>query len=274
MKRVLFLSLIFVVFILTANAQTKKLIQVPKNNIKMATNKMQVEIWSDVMCPFCYIGKRKFEAALAQFPHKDKIEIIWKSFELNPTLKTDTTKTIVQYLSETKGISIEQTKQMVAGAENMAKEVGLAYHLSNTKVANSFKAHRLSHFAKQKGKQDLLEEKLFKAYFTDTLNTDDDKVLMQIGKEVGFDEAELKALLESEQFAADVKQDELEAQQIGVRGVPFFALNRKYAISGAQDSQVMLGALEKAYAEWEKENPQLKMEIIEGKVCTPDGECK
>lgn len=274
MKRIIFLSLVFVLFISTVQSQTKKLKQVPKNNSKMTTSKMQIEIWSDVMCPFCYIGKRKFEAALAQFPHKDKIEVIWKSFELNPALKTDTTKTIVQYLSETKGISIEQTKQMVAGAENMAKEVGLTYHLSNTKVANSFKAHRLSHFAKQKGKQDLLEEKLFKAYFTDILNTDDDKVLMQIGKELGFDETELKALLESEQFAADVKQDELEAQQIGVRGVPFFALNRKYAISGAQDSQVMLDALEKAYAEWEKENPQAKMEIIEGKVCTPDGNCK
>ena len=274
MKRVIFLSLIFVVLISTANAQTKKLKQATKNNTKMTTSKMQVEIWSDVMCPFCYIGKRKFEAALTQFAHKDRIEIIWKSFELNPTLKTDTAKTIVQYLSETKGISIEQTKQMVAGAESMAKEVGLTYHLSNTKVANSFKAHRLSHFAKQKGKQDLLEEKLFKAYFTDTLNTDDDKVLIQIGKEVGFDEKEIKALLESDQFASDVKQDELEAQQIGVSGVPFFALNRKYAISGAQDSQVMLGALEKAYVEWEKENPQAKMEIIEGKVCTPDGECK
>lgn len=274
MKGVIFLSLLFVACTSTIQAQTKKLKQTTKNNSKMITSKMQVEIWSDVMCPFCYIGKRKFEAALSKFSHKDKIEVIWKSFELNPTLKTDTTKTIIQYLSETKGISIEQTKQMVAGAENMAKEVGLTYHLANTKVANSFKAHRLSHYAKQKGKQDLLEEKLFKAYFTDTLNTDDDKVLMQIAKELGFDEKEVKALLESDQYAADVKQDELEAQQIGVRGVPFFALNRKYAISGAQDSEVMLSALEKAYAEWEKENPQPKMEIIEGKVCTPDGECK
>ena len=210
---------------------------------------LQIEIWSDIMCPFCYIGKRKFEAALSQFEGKDDVEIIWKSYQLSPDMVTDSSKNINQYLSEHKGISIQEAERMNAYVTNMAAKEGLTYNFDKTVVANSFKAHQFAHFAKQYGKQDEAEEKLFQAYFTDGKNIDDDAVLIQLGTELGLDTTALKAALENGTYAEEVRADIKEAEQIGVRGVPFFVFDRKYAVSGAQDSKVFLQTLEQAYAE-------------------------
>ena len=210
---------------------------------------MQIEIWSDIMCPFCYIGKRKFEAALSQFEGKDDIEIIWKSYQLSPDMVTDSSKNINQYLSEHKGISIQEAERMNAYVTNMAAKEGLTYNFDKTVVANSFKAHQFAHFAKQYGKQDEAEEKLFQAYFTDGKNMDDDAVLIQLGAELGLDTTALKSALEDSMYAEEVLADIKEAEEIGVRGVPFFVFDRKYAVSGAQDSKVFLQTLEQAYAE-------------------------
>ncbi len=206
------------------------------------------------MCPFCYIGKRKFEAALAQFSHKNNIQVIWKSFQLSPDMKTDPNKNINQFLAEHKGISLQEAKRMNDYVTEMASQVGLTYHFDKSVVANSFKAHRFSHFAKQHGKQNEAEEKLFHAYFTDGKNIDNNDTLIQLGIELGLDKSTLKHALETEMYADDVNNDIYEAQQIGVRGVPFFVFDRKYAISGAQDSQVFLQTLEKSFTEWDKEN--------------------
>ena len=214
---------------------------------------MQVEIWSDVMCPFCYIGKRKFENALAQFPDKDKIEIVWKSFQLAPDMKTDPTKKIDQYLAEHKGMSLQDAKRMNDQVTRMAEQVGLVYNFDRSIVANSFNAHRFSHFAKQYGKQNEAEEKLFRAYFTEGKNIDDNETLIRLGEELGLDTSALKTALENGTYADDVRKDIYEAQQVGVRGVPFFVFNRKYAVSGAQQSQVFLQTLEKSFTEWKKE---------------------
>lgn len=210
---------------------------------------MKVEIWSDVMCPFCYIGKRKFEKALAEFEGKEKIEIEWKSFQLNPAQKTDPTKNINQYLSEIKGWSIEQAKEMNDRVTAMAKEVGLDYNFDKAIVANSFDAHRLIQLAKRKELGNQMEEALFKAYFIDGKNTADHATLISLAVEAGLDEAEAKAILDSGIFADEVEADIELAGQIGVRGVPFFVFDRKYAVSGAQPSEVFLETMRKALQE-------------------------
>jgi predicted DsbA family dithiol-disulfide isomerase len=210
---------------------------------------MKIEIWSDVMCPFCYIGKRKFEAALEQFENKANVEVVWKSFQLNPDMKTDPAKNITEYLAEIKGWSIQQAKEMNAHVTNMAKEVGLHYDFDKAIVANSFDAHRLIQLAKKHGKGDEAEEQLFKAYFTEGKNTDDHSTLIEIGIYIGLNEIEVKQVLASDQFADDVRKDIIEAQQIGVRGVPFFVVDRKYGVSGAQPTEVFLETLTKAWAE-------------------------
>jgi predicted DsbA family dithiol-disulfide isomerase len=214
---------------------------------------MKVEIWSDVMCPFCYIGKRRFENALAQFPQKENVEIVWKSFQLNPDMKTEPGKNINQYLSERKGWSLDQAKQANEYVTKMAKEVGLHYNMDQAVVANSFDAHRLVQFAKANGKGDAMEEQLFNAYFTEGKNIADHDILVQLAATIGLDAETTKKVLDTKEYADAVEQDIYEAQQISVRGVPFFVLNDRYAVSGAQATETFLGALSTAWGEWEKE---------------------
>jgi predicted DsbA family dithiol-disulfide isomerase len=234
---------------------------------------MKVEIWSDVMCPFCYIGKRRFEDALQNFEHKNDIEIEWKSFQLNPDLVTDPSINIDEYLAEKKGFTIEHAQQLNNHVTQMAAEGGLIYNLDKAVVANSFKAHRFSHLAKKHCLGIEAEEQLFKAYFTDSKNIDDNEILIELGKEIGLDAAEIKQVLESDAYADDVKHDIDSAQQLGIQGVPFFVLNNKYAISGAQAIPVFEQTLEKAFGEWKQENHKPKLEVIEGESCGPDSNC-
>jgi len=210
---------------------------------------MKIEIWSDVMCPFCYIGKRKFEKALSEFPDRVKIEIEWKSFQLAPDMKS-TGKSIHQYLADHKRVSIEEAKRMNDYVTQMASKVGLVYNFDKAVVANSFNAHRFSHFAKSKGKQNEAEEKLFAAYFTEGKNMDDYNTLIQLGVEIGLDASELKTALETGAYANEVKADIDQAHQFGINGVPFFVFNNKYAISGAKESDAFTMALDKSFSEW------------------------
>ncbi|RZM22640.1 MAG: DsbA family oxidoreductase [Pedobacter sp.] len=233
---------------------------------------MVVEIWSDVMCPFCYIGKRKFESALADFKNAENIEIIWKSFQLAPDMETSPDKSINEFLAAHKGISLEEAKAMNGHVADRANEVGLNFNFDQTIPANSFKAHRFGHFAKQKGVQNAAEEALFKAYFTEGKNIDDTDTLVQIGQALGLDPEETKSVLESAQFEQEVTYDIYEARQIGVRGVPFFVFDRKLAVSGAQESSAFAEVLEKTYTEWSANNPP-KMEIIDGPSCEAGKDC-
>lgn len=213
---------------------------------KKINGKVTVEIWSDVMCPFCYIGKRKFEAALDSFPSKDQVEIVWKSFQLNPNQKTDPNKNATQYLAEIKGWSYQEAESANNYVTEMAKGVGLNYQLNKAVVANSFDAHRLIQYAKTQGKGDAAEERLFKAYFTEGENTADHTTLLRLAKEIGLDENACKRVLESNEFAEAVRSDVNEGEQLGLTGVPFFVINRRYAVSGAQDVSVFLKSLNKA----------------------------
>lgn len=215
---------------------------------------MKVEIWSDVMCPFCYIGKRKFELALEKFPYREKVEITWKSFQLNPDMVTDPDKNINQYLSEAKGWSLKQAEDANNYVTDIAKKVGLTYNMDKAIVANSFDAHRLSHLAKKYNMQDALEEQLFLAYFTEGKNTADHNILTEIGVGIGLVEEEIKTMLNGNEFSAEVNKDILEAQMVGARGVPFFVFDRKYAVSGAQDPATFEQVLNTVWEEHESKN--------------------
>ena len=215
---------------------------------------MKVEIWSDIMCPFCYIGKRRFESALDQFAHKENVEVVWKSFQLNPAMKTEPGKTINQYLAEVKGWSEEQAKQMNDHVSKMALSVGLVYALDKAVVANSFDAHRVIQFAKEQGKGDAMEESLFNAYFTSGKNIADHDILLNLATGIGLDENDTKQVLATDAYSDRVREDIYEATQIGVSGVPYFVLNDRYAVSGAQSGETFAGALNKAWQEWQKDN--------------------
>lgn len=210
--------------------------------------KIHVEIWSDIMCPFCYIGKRHFEEALKQFGHRADIELEWRSFQLDPEipLVREKIEHVYEYLARRKNISHEQSVKLHDRVMDMAQEAGLAYHFDKAIVANSFDAHRLIQLAKVNNLGNEMEERLFKAYFTDGMDLGDPATLVELGTEVGLKMPEIKDALQSEAMAARVKKDIAEADQLGVRGVPFFVFNRKYAVSGAQPAQAFVTALEKA----------------------------
>ncbi len=229
---------------------------------------MKVEIWSDIVCPFCYIGKRKFEKALETFGNKVQVEIVWKSFQLDPSTKPNPGKSVIESLAEKKGLTLDQSRQMHTQVTAMAKEVGLDYKMDKAIIANTFDAHRLSHLAAVKGLQDRVEERLFAAYFTEGKNIGSKDVLVELAEEVGLDAKEVAAALESDAYATNVQADIAEAQQVGVRGVPFFVFDNKYAVSGAQPSEVFGQILSKV---WE-ENAAADSSTAGG-VCTPDGVC-
>lgn len=236
-------------------------------------SRMTVEIWSDVVCPFCYIGKRKFEAGLQQFADSANIEIVWKSYQLQPDITEDYNKSTFQLVAEKYNITLEQSKSMHANLVRSAADVGLTYNFDIAKPVNTLKAHQFIQFAKTHGKQDEAEELLFKSYFTLGKNINDVSTLVEIGALIGLDKGAVKDVIESNKFVQEVQADINEAQQIGVRGVPFFVFNRKYAISGAQEPTAFLETLKKSFNEWRKDNPVIQLDVLEGNICTPDGVC-
>lgn len=208
---------------------------------------MEVKIWSDVRCPFCYIGKRKFETALAAFAHKDEVKITWKSFELDPDLQTVGDTNIYEYFSKAKGIPQEQAVDMFNNVTQVAAEVGLDFKLDQSVVANSFKAHRVIQLAKTLNLGDEIEEALFRIHFMEGKNIDDEQVLTDTAKNIGIPASAVQSLFNGDDFDSEVRIDQLEAQRIGIRGVPFFVFDDKYAVSGAQAPEIFLQTLEKAY---------------------------
>lgn len=230
---------------------------------------MKVEIWSDFVCPFCYIGKRRFEAALQQFSHKEAVEVVYKSFELDSDARRDGNPGVHEMLADKYGMSREQAVAQTDNITQQAKTLGLDYHFDRTIQTNTFDAHRLAHFAASKGKLAEMTERLLKAHFTDTLHIGRHDTLADLAAEIGLDRDEAHRVLEDGGYADDVRADEQEARQLGVSGVPFFVINRKYAISGAQPSDVFLDALQKA---WDEDHKLTVLESsAEGAVCTDDG---
>ena len=206
---------------------------------------MKVEIWSDVMCPFCYIGKKRFEKAVASLGVEEEIEIVYRSFLLDPELQTDPTTNVTQHLATKKGIPLEEALKMNEYVTGMAAEEGLKYDLEKAVVANSRNAHRLLHFAKSKNLQAEFKEALLKAYFEQGKNIDDLDTLKQLGTQVGLDANGVEEVYLSSAFTEEVIEDIQRAQQIGVQGVPFFVLNEQFALSGAQPTDTFKQALQK-----------------------------
>lgn len=234
---------------------------------------MNIEIWSDYMCPFCYIGKRRLEQVLEQFPHRDDVTVEFKSFELDPNAELNSGKSNTDYLTEKYNISAEQAQAMNAQMNANARTAGLEYDIDSMVPTNSFAAHRLSQWAGTQGKMLELSERLFKAVFIEGKDTGDHNTLIQLAEEVGLDGQEAAAVLASNQYADHVRADQAEAAQLGVRGVPFFVIDRKFAVSGAQPEEVFRNALQKA---WDERTPFTMVEsagdhTADAGLCTDEG---
>lgn len=221
-------------------------------------NQLKIQIWSDVMCPFCYIGKRKIEEALNQFENKDSVAIEWKSFQLDPSFVATPNESIIDHLAEKYRKDNDWAQTMVDNMTENAKKSGLDFHFEKAILANSLNAHRLLHLAKKHNLSNELEELLFKAYLTDGKNVNDLGTLESLGLEVGLDKTAIEKVLHTDTYANEVRQDQEEAQAIGVTGVPFFVFDNKYAISGAQPTDVFLKTLEKS---WEEGNFETKLKL-------------
>jgi len=208
---------------------------------------IKVEIWSDVLCPFCYIGKRKFEAALANFPHKHLVEVTWHSYVLKPNLPYQPQKDIYSYIAEIKGETIEWSIKAHQSLAQTAKSVGLEYNFDKVKVSGSNDAHRIIQLSKKHGLADEIEERFFKAYFTEGALMSDYETLIILASEVGLDKNEVANVLSTNKYADEVKLDGEYGREIGVKGIPFFLINNTFSINGAQDSHTFLTALENAF---------------------------
>lgn len=226
---------------------------------------MRVDVWSDVVCPWCYVGKRRLEDALARFDHAAEVEIVWRAFELNPAAPATYEGDNVDRLARKYGVSRAEAEAMNDRVTRIADDEGLAFRLDIARPGNTFDAHRLLHLAADRGVQDALKEELLAAYQTRGEAIGDHDVLVRAAVVVGIDEAEARDILASNGYADEVRADERAAQEIGVTGVPFFVLDGRYAVSGAQPSDVLLQLLERAWSE------RLPVHVLAGDACGPDG---
>ncbi|WP_067697640.1 DsbA family oxidoreductase [Nocardia jejuensis] len=230
---------------------------------------VQVEIWTDINCPFCYLGKRRFEEALAEFPHRDAVQVVHKSFELDPTLPHGHSDAVVPHIAEKYGISEAQAAANERGIAAQAEAMGLTYRTDGRDFGSSFDMHRLLHWALELGRQEALLDALYAANFADDAPLfGDTERLVQVAVGAGFDDTQVRAVLaDPDAYAEAVRADEREATRLGANGVPFFVLDRKYGVSGAQPSEVFAQALAKA---WSDHAPELEI-VAEGDACGPEG---
>lgn len=210
---------------------------------------MQIDIWSDIGCPFCYLGTTQLNLALADFEHKGRVEIIHHSFQLDPNAPLETDLSLNEMLANKKGFAVEHAERLNQQVASMFSAVGLQMNYKDAKAVNTFDAHRLVHYAKAQGKQAAMLARLFKAYFTDGLNTADGETLVRLAGEAGLDEDAARQVLASGEYTADVQADIQQAAHYGIHGVPFFIFANKYASSGAQGTDAFRRALEQIWQE-------------------------
>jgi predicted DsbA family dithiol-disulfide isomerase len=240
---------------------------------------MQVEIWSDVACPWCYIGKARFEQGLAEFEHKDEVEVVFRSFELDPQRAEGETAQVIPMLAQKYGMTENQARQAEQRVSENARSAGLDYVAEGRDTGNTFAIHRLLHFAKTKGVQNELINLTFQANFADERSVFDRGRVLELAVEAGLDKDEAAAVYDDPQaYAADVRQDEREAEELGATGVPFFVLDRRFGVSGGQPADLFKQALEEA---WRTRPQPLKLPTVpglgpdeigtSGEICGPDG---
>ena len=212
---------------------------------------MNVEIWSDIACPWCYVGKRRLEAALAGFEHRDDVTVTWRSFELDPAAPRERAVDGATHLAEKYGTSVEQARAMQQRMTETAAADGLDFRFDLARAGNTFDAHRLVHYASEHGLQDAMKERLLAAYLTEGAPIGDRETLVRLAAEVGLDPDEARAVVSGDRYTDDVRGEERDAVSLGITGVPFFVIDRKYGVSGAQDSSVLVDVLETAWREAE-----------------------
>lgn len=237
---------------------------------------MKIEVWSDFVCPFCYMGKRRLEKAIEQFPHKNEVTIEYKSYELDPNAEKKPGQSIHELMAKKMGATVEKAKTMNDNMAKQAAELGLTYNFDKMQHTNTLDAHRVAKYAEKNGKGKEMTERLLKAYFTDSKHIGEHETLKEIAGEAGLDKTAVNTLLESGDYLQQVRADEEEARQIGVQGVPFFVFNEKYAVSGAQPIEAFTEVLEKVWEE-ESEKPALKSlnpKKSKTTYCTDDGCCE
>ncbi len=210
---------------------------------------MRVEIWSDIVCPWCYIGKRRFEAALDGFEHRDSVEVVWRSFELDPSAPRRLTGPLDEALAAKYGMPLEQAREMQRMMTETAAAEGLDFRFDRARSGNTFDGHRLLHLAADRNLQGALKERLMRAYYTEGKAVTEHDVLLELATEVGLDADEVRVVLAGDAYADAVRAEERAAEDIGIRGVPFFVIDRKYAVSGAQPADLILSTLRNAWAE-------------------------
>jgi predicted DsbA family dithiol-disulfide isomerase len=215
----------------------------------MTMPKLTVDIWSDVVCPWCYIGKRRFEAALEGFEHREDVTVLWHSFELDPEAPPVAEGRSAERLAAKYGMSVEEASARQAEITALAAQDGLTYDLAESRGGNTFDAHRLIHLAAEHGLGDAVMERLMNAYFSEREAIGDPDTLQRLAVGAGLPADEVREVLEGDRYADAVRADERAATQIGIHGVPFFVLGRKYGVSGAQPSEVLLQALQQAWDE-------------------------
>src|SRR4051812_16919887 len=226
---------------------------------------MQIEVWSDVVCPWCYIGKRRLETALARFPHRDQVEVVWRSFQLDPSTPEGTTHPTLPGLARKYGRSEDEMRTMQERVEQIAAEEGLAYHLADGISGNTHLAHELLHLAAERGRGGEAKERLLHAHFEEGRSVFDVDALVALGAEVGLDESEARGALTDRRYADAVQQDIATAQALGATGVPFFVVDRTYGAAGAQPPELLLQILERT---WADAHPLITVPPADG--CTDD----
>ena len=230
---------------------------------------MKVEIWSDVVCPWCAIGRARFEKALEDFEHRDEVELRWRSFELDPTAPREREGSPAQHLADKYGVTPEQAQDMHDQMTATAAQDGLDFHFQRARSGNTLDAHRLIHLGADRGVQDAVKERFLRAYFTEGERIGDPETLVRLGAEAGLDADEARAVLASGRYTAEVRADEHRAQAYGITGVPFYVIDERYGVSGAQPPEALLEVLETA---WNESRPMLTPAGGQGEACA-DGSC-
>jgi predicted DsbA family dithiol-disulfide isomerase len=230
---------------------------------------MQVEIWSDVACPWCYIGKRRFETAMHHFEHRDQVEVTWRSYQLDPGAARDSGEKVNEVLASKYAVSLTQAEAMNERVSAIAHQEGLEYHLERAVYGNTFDAHRLIHLAAAHHLQHEMEERLFKAYFSEGEALGDAATLVRLAAAVGIDPGEARSVLDSDAYAGEVRADVRRASRLGIQGVPFFAFDEKYGVSGAQPAELLQEVLERA---WSESHPLITIDAATAECGNCDGE--
>ncbi len=228
---------------------------------------MKVEIWSDVVCPWCYIGKRRFEQALAGFAHRDEVDVVWRAFELDPSAPSERTGTYAENLAAKYGFSVARAQDMIDTMTATAAQDGLTFDFGAARPGGTFDAHRLLHLAAERGVQDAVKERLLRATFTEGEPIGDADTLVRLVAEAGLDADEARAVLASDRYAPEVRGDEAQARAYGISGVPFFVVDGRYGVSGAQPSEALAQVLAQAWAE---RSPLQVVSSAGGPACDDD----